>query len=669
MNGGVETRAKSREDFFRRCLKGSLNFPELLRDVLRVDSGIDSVDFAQECVFHLSAEWLCTESHRAAYILFPLLKYLESSPDEVGAVQAAFGCVCRCTTPSHPDMIDKFLSFHGVNAFEPIENWPCSSCSCCGSSFEMCRGRPPVDLAIMSMNFTALERIYSSTTEPRIHTNQLAHLYRRNHRISREQVERTRAVVKRFFPENDNEDLHSAARLIAVLEEGSAGILDTLHIEEMGIWCRRIQSILPELTSIDGSRSLLSLVACMTESVRGRDAVFRYLLRLVAPKETHSLVDFAVRENPSFWISQSPDSSPAYALGGQVQLTDFVYHMYYHLRSRRADCRCKVCGSWRSTPDAFSCFEKWIKKIGDNEKLEGHRILFDLGNHPSMLVELKGKAELSVVDHLGSTVLHYSSNMESLHRLVMGGADVNAIDIGGKSALDLAIELNQKDKVKFLLGECHCFVSLNSLDQILGIVEGNRKLFRVFRECLRSIAVEKPDPSAVTIIANLQLELERECEYRRSKIARLENTHKKEIEDLARQHDKRCESDMIALKNSAEDRKSAYTRILELEGLLSQAKAEKFSLTNELEAMSDKVSKLKKRVAKEIESREYERQQLLAEGESRECTVCMERNWDTALMCGHCYCSSCVKTACQQACPTCSKRTTGKIIKLFNCRK
>ena len=228
-------------------------------------------------------------------------------------------------------------------------------------------------------------------------------------------------------------------------------------------------------------------------------------------------------------------------------------------------------------------------------------------------------------------------------------------------ALDIAVQKNEIPKLGFLLQECRCPVSIKSLGAILGVVDGNKELLKVVRESLQLISIEIPEPGAIRAIGRLRLELDRERRSGRD----MEENHKRKLDELVLESEMRREVDLANLKNAAEAKKAALTKISELELTLVKLNQRRQWVEEEKTVLEEKVSKLKKH----IHSFEKEREQFKLEHEGRDCSVCMERCWDCSLYCGHCYCLSCIQSACQVSCPTCSRKTAGKFIQLFSCRK
>jgi len=70
----------------------------------------------------------------------------------------------------------------------------------------------------------------------------------------------------------------------------------------------------------------------------------------------------------------------------------------------------------------------------------------------------------------------------------------------------------------------------------------------------------------------------------------------------------------------------------------------------------EKVEKFEVFIEKKIEKK-------IEEDDFRKCSICMERDKDTCLGCGHLYCNQCVELISKRnnECPTCSKLITSKI--------
>ena len=112
-----------------------------------------------------------------------------------------------------------------------------------------------------------------------------------------DQVSKVREIIQTIFPETDNLEIFAAAKLLAALEDAKAGILPALPIEQIGLYARTARTHLPSLVSLDGTSSLLFVVAGSKDTVAGRDVIFRFLLDMRLSPDS-SLLEFAVRENP-----------------------------------------------------------------------------------------------------------------------------------------------------------------------------------------------------------------------------------------------------------------------------------------------------------------------------------------------------------------------------------
>jgi len=313
------------EGFDSVALRNGFNFPSDTPEWIAV---------LEDSIFHLTTELLCTESERAAYLLHRVLEAFGHHDFSVSVSMSAFGSTCRSTVPSYPSIIDKFLAIKGVDPFGTIRDWPCSCSSTCVLARKMCVGRVPVELAVHGMNNTALQQIYSTISERFLDSRFLSPVFRQNPRFPMDQVTKVRGIISAVFSESDNSEIFSVAKLLATLEDGRAGILPSLPIEEIGLHARSARDLLPNLNSLDGASSILFLVAGTKDTVAGRDVIFRFLLDMrvsptVVNKQNQSLLEFAFRENLSFWTSQSRTvSSPALAIEGKVDVPPAVFRHF-----------------------------------------------------------------------------------------------------------------------------------------------------------------------------------------------------------------------------------------------------------------------------------------------------------------------------------------------------
>ncbi len=642
----------------------------------RIDE-LDSSSVLEDCLFHLCTDLLCEESRVAATALYRFLEVFGEYPFSMTVLLCAFSCVCRTTTPQYGGLIEMMMRKQ-VDPFKIVSSWPCSCGGNCLLARRRCFGKAPVELAIHAMNHSALHGIYSATSERRLDSRLIAPLFRRNGRFHPTQVEKTREVMIKIFPEKENLEIYAGAKLIAILEDGRTGVLEFLPIEEVGLFGRTARQLVGGLTSLDGKSSILFLVAGTDSTIPGRDSIFRFLLDMRVPvsvldKGGRSIVEFAFRENPSFWLSQAVSgSSPACALLGRVDVPPIVYRSFFHLQEFRQRCHCKTCSLWSANPACYEALHDWIRQyasVDEGITYSGYEIIHHLQfKREREAIDLVKKGGLlTVTDSVGNTALHLASDVDLLQLLVEKGADPNWKNASGRTPLDMAVIKGDIQKFSFLLKQCHCLVTCTSLERICSLVEGNAELFRVFRDSLRHITLQPPRPSADLEIAKLKSALQEEIDYRKRKIDSLKRERQIELDNLTLQHHAQIQEStklaQTAMKKLGDENRTMFTKNGELESRVAVL-TKRYTALEELNKSSEKKARHRE---SQLAQLEQELKTLRRECEDRDCPLCMEREWNTALMCGHCYCRGCVEAACKEKCSICNKKTSGKFIELYNC--
>jgi hypothetical protein len=526
------------------------------------------------------------------------------------------------------------------------------------------------------MNHVALDRIFqkhSVLLESRL----LSRVFRRNARFTSEQVEQTRNVILSHIQEQ--EDLIASCQLIGTLEDGKEGGIDSLPIEKIGQLGRQTRSLLSDLVAEDGS-DLLTLLAGTSFQTGGRDVIFRFLLDMkVAPSNQRaSILEYAVKNNPSFWIPQSNSSiAPPFMLIGMSDLTPSFFNHYCHLDAfLQAKCQCRMCRIWRDEA-AFRSLREFVHQASSTSTLMGYKLIREL-SHTTIKKDLcleyisKG-ADLRVTDFTGNSCVHLALDLEVVQSLARHGANFSSANHDGFCPLELSIMRNDMKMTEFLLKFCRCSISISCLKRIFSLIEVNPELLNLVQTSLDSVTIEAPTPNALLELQQLRQRLASEQRAFRDKNNQLERDHRSSLENLKRETEKEIHEMTSGMSAKVETLKAELTnalrRAVELENTVSLMKKERILMERDTEEMREKISKLERLRSKDVAKREVERKVIETEREARECTLCMESVWDTALPCGHCYCNACAKAACKEKCPTCTKNTSGKFIKLFNCRK
>jgi hypothetical protein len=620
-----------------------------------------------DSIFHISVEVLLGEFERSSFILHRMLGLVEPGALDTGAMISALACLVRCTSPSYPGIMDRFLHPSSIDPYTDIDGWCCRCSSNCSLAYKMCIGNSLMGLALHSGNTTAVERLLSLRPPPK-DFSLFSLAFKKTRSLSPDQVNETHILVSNVFAEE--EAFISACRLLAVLEDARANFIDAIPIEQVGLWGRSARHLLPSLKSSDGS-CLLSMISGIRASVSGRDVVFRFLLDMKVSPSSPKILENALRNNPSFWTPQSTGSSPPLMLGIDADLSPSFLRMFCHIDT--CMCTCGICRKWREEGSLNELRSFMQMRAGP--KLDGYYLMCELGqfaiNKMVCLGYIERGADLTVTDNLGNTVCHLASDIEILELLAKKGADFNTVNSKGSSPLESAIFRGDMHKIQFLISFCRCTLSVKSLSRIFAIVDSNAELFKLMQSSLS--AVGTLEPNAGLEIHKLRQRLSLEKQSSKKRLKEMEIEHMQAIDDL-----KRAQLQEITeisnsfgeeVKNIHDSMQSKLLAIAELEEKANQLTLEKSTLERERDELKERSMKIERIRSKEIAKREVERRVIETERETRECPLCMESLWDTALLCGHCYCSHCIKAACTESCPTCAKKTSGKFIRLFNCRR
>jgi chromosome segregation ATPase len=204
---------------------------------------------------------------------------------------------------------------------------------------------------------------------------------------------------------------------------------------------------------------------------------------------------------------------------------------------------------------------------------------------------------------------------------------------------------------------------------LCGLVEGNRELLRAVERSTHVLTMYKPDANVSLELMRTKQRLVNERAANRQKIQRLEHEHETALVNIVNESEKRVEAQANAYTGTVQSLRADLAVALANSSATEQEVAQERSRRAQLEARLAVAEEAAKKLEKARSKRDLEIKDLKAERETRECSLCMAVDWDTALTCGHCYCFSCVKGTCKETCPTCRKKTGGEFIKLFNCRQ
>lgn len=562
-------------------------------------------------VCHLCVEIMLSGSERACIQLVRILDcVLEGTLDELCA-NAALGCLCKSDLVV-PTLISNICLMPGSDPYSAISQWGCVCGSACILARRICMGKSPFELAIESLNFTALEKILENRNPKRIEYMWFVKAFRK-----RKGADLTVETLKRYFPEKDYSESFALAEIVAHFTDAKEGRISVMPVERIGMLGRLARQSLPDLKGLDGL-PILFTVAETAVSVSGRDIILQFLIDMKV-KVPETLLESVVVSNPSFWISQNNtlDTSPVNFSGWHV--SEKFLRISSHIIRSHIDsccCCCKACFRWRSSnPDLLM---QWLDTVTNmeysNRIFPGYKLLELVKSGDELsAISLTKNADMSVTDARGNTVIHLASNVEILRKAFKNGIDVNAVNKDGWSPLDCAIIACDSPKITLLISFARATFSSFALERLCGLLDGNPSVLSAIQKAARDIHFDTPKP-------------------------RLNS----EIDKLKRR---------VALEKDKSMRVSAEADNLKAQINQHIRKAESLECEKHL-----------------LERQLKEMQNCLHEQETRECSVCMDIRWDTALPCGHCFCFPCANAVCKDFCPVCSQASNSNFIRLFNCR-
>ena len=576
--------------------------------------------FLGELVYHLCIEIMLESSERAYFLVSRIFDQVLVGELEGLFANASLGCLCKSELLV-PSLVAKLVSMSETEPFTAISEWVCGCGSGCSLGSRLCVGKSAFELGIMSFNYKAIDKILEGPKKlTDLDYRLLVPLFRKGDGVARSS---TIGVLHRYYPVENQSVCYAAAELIAVLKDVREGRIGGFPVEHVGALGRRAREILGDL--VDKNRSILLIVAETGALVPGRDVIFRFLIDMKVNPPPNLLEDLIV-SNPDFWVSQNTatDSCPAnaFAWGAAVHLSSKFFRSCSHILSYYTTCQCPPCHRWRSTQScSIDRLRVWLDTVTRGE--------WGLGKHAGfqLLETLKARgdvdgwqgADLSVSDAQGNTVLHLAGNINLISDAVSQGIDVNLKNNGGRTPLECAIVECDVAKIRFLISHAHAQLTSFCIERLCGLMDGNPSLLSCIKAAAQDLNLEKPKPSLVAEIGKLQHRLVSDRISGKRKLERIEAKHSCQLDELK----------------------------AEMNAKIEQLELEKSKLNRQIDKM---------------------RANALEE-ETRECSVCMETRWDTALLCGHCFCFSCANAVCKQLCPICSQPSSpSQFIRLFNCK-
>lgn len=603
---------------------------------------------------------------------------------------AALACLSRATNPVHPVIFDRIL--FGMDA-DPttVPHWPCECSSMCCLARKMCEGSTAVDLAIRSYNFSALERILFRRSDASPSSCQaIVPLFRQNKRVTAEVRESTLSVFSACFPESTCPELYAAARLIAILCDGRDGVLEALPVEKVGICGRAARGMLSDLSTEDGD-PILFVLAGTPLSKSGRDVLVKFLVDIKVPvtvvnRKGFNILEYAVTTEPSFWVPQNGrgESSPAATIQGYAKelATCRFFRSCAHI-STSTGCKCKLCSKWKSAhTQALANLHEFLESVTDglwvNSMLPGYTLLDMLkGYQPSDLPRIsalisKG-ADLTVTDRAGNTALHLGSEKVIVEQLLSSKANVDALNSAGMTPLDCSLVSGEFEKADILIRSVHASITAHGMERLVAIFESTGDVPRRIKKAIQDVREGSIDSSWSLRIREAEERVEQARTDAKQSIEKALVGKQSQIESMRKRHSQEIrestDSNTAALRATKDQLTDALAKLAKTEALFNESVRLRTEIETEASDLQRKLRKSVKSKSREAAKREQDRKEFENENESRECSLCMAALWDTALSCGHCYCLDCVESLCKVTCPTCAKKSNGKFIKLFNCRR
>ena len=576
-------------------------------------------DILCSLMYHLSVEILTSELVDKLSVFRRLLVYASSLSLDMLWINASFACISGSRVVLSGDIFEKFMSGFAIRI--PVLDWPCVCSSACVAARAICCGANMMQLGIRALNWVCLENVVDWNVPP-IYSELLPVFSLPNRRI--EAKKRTLEVVSMHFPESIFPDLYSSAKLFAIVSDCSKGYY-SFPVEKVGILGRECRHLMPALGG-----ALLKLLLQTPNTTTGRDSVFKFFIDM---KANLSLIDqFAMLRNPQLWEGASPAAMLAELI---VWSPKFLYTAA-HVCLLCERCRCPTCVLWVGKQAQLA---QWMDTVAVSDWKIAYTQLFDLSGTDSR-----------VTDFNGNTILHL---VQTECEILAGANSTNVLQRNdyGETALDVAIRECNLGKVR-------------ALAKFGGITHmGIQWLCRLANpQVLALLSTTVLGDGWIEEIGRIREEVKTLESYSIEQIEALEEKQTAFVlnlnEKFIREKSAAEHSHTVAHERAQVELETIRRKLTETEAVLAATVLER----SEFETNLRKVEKSKSKLDKA-------RKQIESENESRECSLCMEHIWDTALPCGHCYCHQCVLRACANACPTCAKKTAGKFTKLFIFKK
>jgi hypothetical protein len=622
------------------------------------------IDRYRDCIgwalFHTAVDVLLTGSplamlglQRVAYLM-PVGEFKGSK-----WTLPSLACISRSTAWTRDLVCGLLDRLTDIDVEEEVVEWPCLCGADCDNARRICHDKSAIELSLVALNGGLLgvfiSRLPVTAYAPRAEA--LLPLFRQNPVFPEFRRIECLNLVENKFPDKLYSELYALSRFTALIMDGSDGHISQLPVDLLGTLGRTCRE---SLRSQVGTVLLFTL-AGLNESMGGRDSIFSFLVEgLNVPVEGvndagQSIIEFALRKSPSFWRAQRITTclSPASVLrikGGVNLGRKFIWNACHILRPGK--CSCRFCEVWRSDTTARNGLRAWLTELGWTEpKLNGMHLLDLISSVPmdeqkcEFLISSDTPVDLRVSDPYGNTALHLVTGAELTKRLLAAGSSAFVLNDARESPVDVSIRACDTEKLAVLVSAGFGMSITDSGLFWLASLCHNEALLQVFQH----------RPVSGTGWPSI-------TETHAKDIQTLSLAKSLEIEEVKRKYAEYVESSEAQYNSLMSKLETLEEEYLQQGETLRVTISERSALIIHLEDVQRKLKKLSS-AHSEHESRTH------LENEMRECPICMEAQWDVALLCGHSYCERCAEQLCKKNCPTCSVPTKGKFIRLFSCRK
>lgn len=313
-----------------------------------------------------------------------------------------------------------------------------------------------------------------------------------------------------------------------------------------------------------------------------------------------------------------------------------------------------------------------------NSMLPGYTLLDMMkGYEPSDLARISTLisegADLTATDRAGNTALHLGSEPVIVEQLLSAKANADALNNAGMTPLDAALVSGDFEKACVLIRSVNASITGHGMERLVAIFESTGEVPRRMKKAIKDVREGSIDSSWSVRIHEAKERLEDAKTDAKRSLDKVIEGNKSQIESMRKRHSQEIreltDANTVSLGATKDQLTDALAKLAKTEALFNESLRLRTEIETEAAELHRKLRKSEKSKSREAAKREQDRKEFENENESRECSLCMAALWDTALFCGHCYCLDCVESLCKVTCPTCAKKSNGKFIKLFNCRR